>query len=303
MIMRLSLLELGGHFGEEQVPDILRVLSRFDWISLLDVSLVALAFYWLLLLLRGTQAVQLLRGIIILVVLVALLSTIRELRAFGWLVRSAVPALLVSIPVIFQPELRRALERLGRTSNLLTSPTREQKMVQAIEGIATASQALSERYHGSLIVLERETGLGEYIDTGIGVDAAVTPELLETIFFPNTALHDGAVIVRGERIVAAACVLPLIENLSGERNLGTRHRAALGVTVGTDAVAVVVSEETGIISVAHNGRMIRRLDAKRLQKILSAFYESPLRSNWPRWLVLAGRKLGLNKFYVRLRRT
>lgn len=283
------------------MPNILWVFSRFDWIALLDVFLVALVFYWFLFLLRGTQAVQLLRGIIILVLLVGLLSTVRELRAFGWLVRNAIPALLVSIPVIFQPELRRALEKLGRTGALLTSPTREQKMRQVIEGIAAASQALSERRHGALIVLERETGLGEYIDTGVGMDSAVTLELLETIFFPNTALHDGAVIIRADRIVAAACVLPLIEDLAGERNLGTRHRAALGVTVGTDAVAVVVSEETGIISIAHNGRMIRRLDAKRLQKILSAFYEPPLRSNWPRWLVLVGRKLGLNKLYIRLR--
>lgn len=283
------------------MPDILRVFSRFDWIALLDVSLVALVFYWVLFLLRETQAVQLLRGIIILVLLVGLLSTIRELRAFNWLVRSAIPALLVSIPVIFQPELRRALERLGRTGNLLASSTRDRDMSRVIEGIAVASQALSERRHGALIVLERETGLGEYVDTGIGMDAAVTPELLETIFFPNTPLHDGAVIVRSTRIVAAACVLPLVENLTSERHLGTRHRAALGVTVGTDAVAVVVSEETGIVSIAHNGRMIRRMDAKRLQKILAAFYEPLFRSHWPRWLVLAGRKLGLNKLYMRWR--
>ncbi len=283
------------------MPDILRVFSRFDGIALLDVFLVALAFYLLLFLLRETQAMQLLRGIIILVLLAGLLSTVRELRAFNWLVRNAIPALLVSIPVIFQPELRRALERLGRTGNLLASPAREQNMAQVIEGIAVASQALSERRHGALIVLERETGLREYVDTGIGMDAAVTPELLETIFFPNTPLHDGAVIVRGTRIVAAACVLPLVENLTSERHLGTRHRAALGITVGTDAVAVVVSEETGIVSIAHNGRMIRRMDAKRLQKILSAFYEPLLQSNWPRWLVLTGRKLGLNKLYARLR--
>lgn len=283
------------------MPDILRVFDRFDSIALLDVSLVALVFYGLLFLLRETQAVQLLRGIIILMLLVGLLSAVRELRAFNWLVRSAVPALLVSIPVIFQPELRRALERLGRTGNLVSS-TRERDIGKVVEGIAMASRALAERRHGALIVLERETGLGEYVDTGIGMDAAVTPELLETIFYPNTSLHDGAVIVRGERIVAAACVLPLAENLAGERHLGTRHRAALGVTVGTDAVAVVVSEESGIISIAHNGRMIRRLDAKRLQKTLFAFYEPLFQSNWPRWLVLAGRKLGLNKLYIRLRR-
>ncbi len=284
------------------MPDILRVFNRFDLIALLDVCLVALAFYWLLFVLRETQTVQLLRGIVIVVLLVGLLSAFRELQAFNWLVRNAIPALLVSIPVIFQPELRRALERLGRTGNLLAASTREQDMGQVIEGIARACRALSERRHGALIVLERETGLAEYVDTGIGMDAAVTPELLETIFYPSTSLHDGAVIIRGERIVAAACVLPLVESPTGERHLGTRHRAALGVTVGTDAVAVIVSEETGIISIAHNGRMIRRLDAKRLQKILGAFYEPLLRSNWPRWLVLAGRKLGLNKLYIRSRR-
>lgn len=284
------------------MPDILRVLSRFNWIALLDVALVVLVFYWLLFLLRETQAVQLLRGLVILVLLVGVLGAFRELRAFNWLVRNAIPALLVSIPVIFQPELRRALERLGRTGTLLTASTAERDMAQVIEGIAAACQTLSEDRHGALIVLERESGLGEYIDTGIGMDSAVTPELLETIFFPNTSLHDGAVIVRGDRIVAAACVLPLVENLTGERHMGTRHRAALGVTVGTDAVAIVVSEETGIISIAHNGRMIRRLDAKRLQKILGAFYEPLLRSNLPRWLVLAGRKSGLSKLYIRLRR-
>jgi diadenylate cyclase len=284
------------------VPDILWVFSRFDWIALLDIFLVALVFYWLLYLLRGTQTEQLLRGVLILVLLVGLLSAISELRAFGWLVRSAVPALLVSIPVIFQPELRRALERLGRTGSLLTSTSREEEMRPVIEGIAAASRVLSEHRYGALIVLERETGLGEYIDTGIGMDAAVTPELLETIFYPNTALHDGAVIIRGDRIVAAACVLPLMESPPGERHLGTRHRAALGITEGTDAVSIVVSEETGIISVAHNGRMIRRLDAKRLQKILSAFYEPLLHANWPRWLVLMGRRLGLNKLFIRLQR-
>ena len=284
------------------MPDILRVFSRFDLIALLDVFLVALVFYFLLFLLRETQAVPLLRGIIILVLLVGLLSVVRELRAFHWLVRSAIPALLVSIPVIFQPELRRALERLGRTGTLLASSTRERDMGEVIEGIAVACQALSERRHGALIVLERETGLGEYVDTGIGMDAAVTAELLETIFYPNTSLHDGAVIIRGRRIVAAACVLPLAEDLAGERYLGTRHRAALGATVGTDAVAVVVSEESGIISIAHNGRMIRRLDASRLQNILGAFYEPLLRTHWPRWLVLVGRRLGLSKLYIRLRR-
>jgi diadenylate cyclase len=148
-------------------------------------------------------------------------------------------------------------------------------MADIIEQVATASTRLSDRRHGALIVLERTTGLEEYTETGIQLNSEVTVELLLTIFFPNTALHDGAVVVRNGRIVAAACVLPLASGTISDRQMGLRHRASIGVTEQTDAVAVVVSEETGIISVAHNGRMIRRLDGKRLRQTLRALFPQP----------------------------
>ncbi len=273
--------------------DVTWFFQRLDWLSVIDILLVALIFYWLLFLVRGTQAVQLLRGVLILVVLSVLITSVFPLRAFSWLVRNAVPALLVAIPVIFQPELRRALERLGRTGSLLTLPSREAMIEGVLDQVCLACEHLSERHHGALIVLERETGLQEYIDTGTRINSEVSAELLETIFFPNTPLHDGAVIIRQTRVVAAACVLPLAGGHISDRQLGLRHRAAIGVTEQSDAVAVIVSEETGIISIAHNGRIIRRLDSRRLRKLLAAFYQPQLvylGPRWLRWLVRARRR-------------
>jgi len=235
-----------------------------------DITLVALTFYGLLLLMRGTQAVSLLRGVIVLVLSAFLISNVFRLTAFNWLIRSMLPALLVVIPVVLQPELRRVLERVGRAGGLVSWTGRDVATERTIDSIAVAARWLSERRHGALIVFERETGLQEYVDRGVIVDAAVSPELLTTIFFPNTALHDGAAIIRGDRLSAAACVLPLTESMVVDSRLGTRHRAALGVTEQTDAVTVVVSEESGIISVAYNGRMVRHLDERRLKKILWA---------------------------------
>jgi diadenylate cyclase len=255
--------------------DITWFYQRLDgWRSVLDILMVALTFYWVLRLIRGTQAVQVLRGTVILVLVIGFAASLLPFRAFGWLVENALPALLVAIPVIFQPELRRALERLGRTGTYLTT-TREPSTADVIEQVSTASTRLSERRHGALIVLERTTGLEEYTETGIKLGSQVTVELLLTIFFPNTALHDGAVVIRRGRIVAAACVLPLASGTISDRQMGLRHRASIGVTEQTDAVAVVISEETGIISVAHNGRMIRRLDGKRLRQTLQALLPQP----------------------------
>jgi diadenylate cyclase len=254
------------------LSDVLWIFSRFDWLSAIDILLVALFFYWLLFLIQGTQAIQLLRGIIIIVLLTVLVTSIFELTAFSWLIRNSIPALLVAIPVIFQPELRRALERLGRTGFPINRPPLRAIIEQAVNQICEASQRLSEHHYGALVVLERETGLQEHIDTGVKIDALVTSELLLTIFFPNTALHDGAVIVREDRVVAAACILPLTEGFVADRNLGLRHRAAIGITEQSDAIAIAISEETGIISIARNGRIIRHLDEKRLRKVLQAFY-------------------------------
>jgi diadenylate cyclase len=257
----------------EFIEELAFIFSSLSWLSVLDILLVTLVIYGLLALVRGTQAVVLLRGIIFLVVFVYLLITFLDLRAFTWLLRNTLPALIIAIPVIFAPEIRRALERLGRADVMLSFGSREADAQPVIDALATAAVRLSERRHGGLIVIERQVGLKNYADTGVALDSAVTVELLVQIFYPNTPLHDGAVILKGARIVAAACVMPLT---SGEtitdRQMGLRHRAALGISEVSDAVAVVISEETGTISVAHNGRMIQRLDAARLRHILAAFY-------------------------------
>jgi diadenylate cyclase len=197
----------------------------------------------------------------------------------------SVPALLLAIPIIFQPELRRAFERLGQAGSLFRG-FREEREGLFIGSIVQACQRLSERRHGALIVLERETGLQEYVDTGTLLDARLTRQLVETVFYPSTELHDGAVIIREGRVIAAACVMPLSAGKihGGDRHMGLRHRAGLGVSEVSDAIAIVVSEETGQIAIAHNGRMIRRLDSTRLETILRAFYQPQLRRGWLGWL-------------------
>jgi diadenylate cyclase len=267
----------------EILSEIAFLLSRLDWVGVIDILLVAIVIYGLLALVRGTQAMVLLRGIILLVIAITLFTTFFRLRAFSWLLRNTLPALLISIPVIFAPEIRRALERLGRAGTSFNFGLRETDVEPVIDAIATAAQRLSERRHGGLIVIERQVGLKDYADTGIALDAAVTVELLLQVFYPNTPLHDGAVIIKGNRLVAAACVMPLASGeVVAERQIGLRHRAALGISEISDAVAVVISEETGTISVAHNGRMIRRLDATRLKRILAAFYRPQGRPMWLR---------------------
>jgi diadenylate cyclase len=254
--------------------DIFAVLGRlYNWQSIIDLSLVALFFYILLRLFRGTQAVQLLRGILVIGLVIAVVTRTVELTAFSWLLRSSSLAVLVAIPVIFQPELRRALERVGRGMPFLNRRVEGATTQQMINEIVKACEELSDNRFGALIVLEGATGLGEYIDRGIVISGEVTSELLTTIFFPKTALHDGAVLIRDGRVAAAGCVLPLTHRELLDPQLGTRHRAAIGITEQSDALAVAVSEETGAISVARNGRIIRRLDNNRLRRILTEFYD------------------------------
>jgi diadenylate cyclase len=266
------------------VPDLLSELlflyQRLNWLSVLDIALVTIIIFGLLLLVRETQAMALLRGVIFLVIVLSLLTSMVNLPAFSWLVRTVLPALLFAIPVLFAPEIRRGLERLGRAGTGFffwrqANPA-ELAIQQTVRAIVTASARLSARQHGALIILQRADSLDEYVRTGVRLDASVTPELLLQIFYPNTPLHDGAVIIAENRISAAAGVMPLsasgILNRSPERQMGLRHRAALGISEASDAVAVVVSEETGSISIAHGGRMIRHLDSERLENILMAFY-------------------------------
>jgi diadenylate cyclase len=260
--------------------EIVYLFQRLTWLSVLDLLLVTLVVYAVLLLLRDTQVMVLLRGVIIIIVLLALLFTLIDLPAFSWLLTSIVPALLFAIPVIFAPEIRRGLEKLGRagsTQNLVRKSYNQlQSLEQTIHSVVTACARLSAREHGALIILQRGESLEDFARTGVRLNASVTPELLLQIFYPNTPLHDGAVIINNNQIIAGACVMPLsasgILTRSPERVMGLRHRAALGTSEATDAIAVVVSEETGSMSIAHNGRMIRRLDSERLENILLAFY-------------------------------
>lgn len=250
------------------MANILWILSKLDLLNIVDILLVAGIIYLILLLVRGTQAVQLLRGVILLVLFVALIGNLAGLTALNWLIRSTGQFLAVVVAIVLQPELRRALERLGRYGGAVTWFTRDVDLERVISAVVGSCRRLSERRHGALIVLERETGLQDYVDTGVQIDGLVDEALLQTIFYPGTPLHDGAAIIRGPRVVAAACVLPLAESVSSDGHLGTRHRAALGITEQTDAIAVVVSEETGTISLSRNGRMVRHLDERRLTALL-----------------------------------
>ncbi len=265
------------------------IFQRLNWLSVIDILLVTLIFFGLLSWFRDTQAMVLMRGVILIVVALVLLTSLVDLPAFSWLVRNAIPALLLSIPVIFAPEIRRALERIGRAGTVLTVFTRssESQLDQTIHAVVTAATRLSARQHGALIVMQRLDSLDEFIESGVRMDAAVTAEILLQVFYPNTPLHDGAAILSGSKMVAAACVMPLsssgILNRSPERQMGLRHRAALGISEESDAVAIVVSEETGAISIAHAGRMIRRIDPERLENILLAFFRPTTGERNTKW--------------------
>ena len=262
----------------EFLNNLLFIFQRLNWLSFVDILLVTMIFFALLSWLRDTQAMVSLRGVILIVVALILLTSLVDLPAFSWLVRNSIPALLLAIPVVFAPEIRRALERIGRAGNLIPTfgKTTETDFEQSIHAVVTAAARLSARQHGALIILQRLDNLDEYIESGVRMNAIVTAELLLQIFYPNTPLHDGAAILSGTRLVAAACVMPLsssgILNRSPDRQMGLRHRAALGISEESDAIAVVVSEETGAISIAHAGRMIRRIDPERLENILLAFF-------------------------------
>jgi diadenylate cyclase len=253
------------------------IFQRISWLSMLDILLVTLIFFGLLYSLRDTQAMALLRGMIILVVALILLTSLVELPAFSWFAQNLLPALFLALPVIFAPEIRRTLERIGRAGTLWIPAVKPADLAleETIRAVVSATARLSARKHGALIIMQRLDSLDDYIQSGVQMNAAVTPELLLQIFYPNTPLHDGGVIIVNSKIVSAACVLPLsasgILNRTPERQMGLRHRAALGTSEVSDAIAIVVSEETGSISIAHAGRMLRRLDADRLENILTAF--------------------------------
>jgi diadenylate cyclase len=239
-------------------------------IDLLDILIVTVLVYQVLLLVRGTRAVQLALGIAVLV-LVYVASKVFRLNTLQWVLSGLPVAIPIALLVIFQPELRRMLEQLGRGGVLASSfggNLDREETIRLVNDVARASRILSTRRTGALIILERRTGLNDVIESGIKIDALVTLQLLITTFFPNTPLHDGAVVIRGNRLAAASCTLPLSENPTLARTLGTRHRAALGITEVTDAIAVIVSEETGSMSIAREGRLSRGLSEEELKVAL-----------------------------------
>ena len=239
--------------------------TEFSWVDVLDILIVAFIIYELLQLIRGTHAVQMALGALVLVILYWL-SKLLDLETVNWLMRTFLPYLVFGIIVVFQAEIRKVLAHLGRAPAPWAASA--QKKVEVIDEVVLAATTLSAQQTGAIIVIERDMGLRAYVETGIALDAVLTYDLLISIFNPRTPLHDGAVILRGDRVAAAACFLPLTVNPELSRQLGSRHRAAIGVTEDTDAVAVVVSEETGTISVVMGGRIRRELDGDTLKGAL-----------------------------------
>jgi uncharacterized protein (TIGR00159 family) len=237
------------------------------WVDVLDILLVAFIIYELLRFIRGTHAVQIAVGVFVLALLYWV-STLFNLQTVNWLLRNFLPVLMFGIIVIFQSEIRKALAHLGRTPFVGTAAKRQK--AEVIDEVVLAATTLSSQRTGAIVALEREIGLRSYIETGINLDAELTYDLLVNVFHPATPLHDGAVIVQGNRVAAAACFLPLTVNPELSRTLGSRHRAAIGLSEDTDAVAVVVSEETGAISLVEAGRIRRGLDGPALRRALLA---------------------------------
>lgn len=246
-----------------------------ELIDLIDILVVAFLIYNVIELVRQTHTAQLAKGVLVLF-LVYIVADFAGMRTLGWMIKSVMQFGLIALVVVFQPELRRALEQVGRTSVFGTSLFRSKvdpndmrsKWQNAIVAICDAAERFSDARTGALMVLERRTNLSEIIKTGTVLHADINPEMLGTIFYEGTPLHDGAAVIRDGQIEAAGCFLPLSNNLEIGKDMGTRHRAALGMSENSDAVVVVVSEETGIISIAKNGVLIRRLDRQNLFNML-----------------------------------
>jgi diadenylate cyclase len=235
-----------------------------SWNTYVDIAIIAFFIYKFMDMIKETRAEQLLKGIVLLLIATKG-SEMLGLHTVYWLLKNIMTVGFVAIVVIFQPELRRALEHLGRGKFFSKGDILEQELDTMLDEICTAVAQLSKTRTGAIIILEQETGLNEHIETGTQMDSLVTSALLQNVFIPNTPLHDGALIIRRNRIAAAGCFLPLTENKNLSKELGTRHRAALGITEMSDALAIIVSEETGVISFAMEGKLSRYLDIKSLK--------------------------------------
>ena len=253
-------------FFNQLITGIIDVLRKAGPLEIIDILVVAVVLYQVLKLVRGTRAAELLVGLVLLAVMGAIATSL-NLVLLSWIFTNAAPFIAIGVFVLFQPELRRALDQVGRLShlNLPIASFNPQLFNRGVGEAIRAVERLAARRTGALIAFEREVGLEDYASTGIRVNGELTAEFLQTIFFPNSPLHDGAVIVRGNVIVAAGCLLPMPEEGRIRERYGTRHRAALGLSMVSDAIIVVVSEETGQISVAEDGKINRGLDPEALR--------------------------------------
>lgn len=261
--------------GFSKIFSFIEPYIQFPWViqHVIDISIVAFVLYKLLLLIRETRAEQVLKGLAILL-FATKLSEVLQFNTIYWILQNTVTVGVIALLIVFQPELRRALEQIGRGKifdrSMFIQNDRDPYLI--ISEIVKAVQNMAKDKTGALIVVENRTGVNDVIETGVKIDGELSGALLENIFVPNTPLHDGAVIIRGDRIAAAGCFLPLTENPNLSKQLGTRHRAALGISENSDAMAIIVSEETGIISVASNGKLTRYLDSKGLKEMLKKIY-------------------------------
>ncbi len=264
----------------------LRVPNHSD---LLEIAVLWVIFYYLLKLLRGTRGAQVLSGLALAFVAVLTLTHFLQLHALNWIFRTFSVNLVLAFVVIFQPEIRRALAELGSPGLLGGATAKRGETRSIVDPLVAAVGTLSRQKIGALIALERDIGLRGVAETGVAIDAQVRPELLTSLFFPRSPLHDGGVVIREDRVVSAGCVFPLSQREELHRSMGTRHRAAIGITEETDALVVVVSEETGNISLAYKGRLSRGLDEERLRRmVLAVMGRRNRRSEDPGWNDLAG---------------
>lgn len=261
--------------------EVLNLLMNINIRDIIDMGIVAFVFYKLYMLIRKTRAEQLIKGILVLLIATQV-SGWQQLHVINWILRNTMTVGLIALLIVFQPELRRALEYIGRTKFLTKSITdiEEEEIKNIVDELIKAVDFLSGKKIGALIIIERETGLSEIIETGTQINGKISSELLINTFIPNTPLHDGAVVIRKDQILAAGCLLPLTDNPNISRALGTRHRAGIGITEKSDSMAIIVSEETGNISVAENGKIIRFLNIEKLSQILLQSYRAEESRKW-----------------------
>lgn len=248
------------------------IMSSIGITDVLDILIVAFLVYTVLGFIRETRAEQLAKGLLVLVIGTAI-ADLTHLYTVHWILSNVMTVGMIAIVVLFQPELRRALEKLGRAKlvRFVGDMDKDEAKNMVVE-IAKAIEVMSQSKTGALMVIERETTLNDIVETGTVIDAAISAEMIGNIFYEGAPLHDGAMILRGDRLYAAGCVLPLTQNKKLAKELGTRHRAGIGVTETSDALVIIVSEETGVVSLAENGQLTRFIDIKRIEKILLATF-------------------------------